>query len=157
MSQAGTAAPSLAVAIVVLAWVLYRQLTTRPLRKQSWAAIILILVGGADTVQFTSRITPSARDAGFLLLSAVVGAGLASVRGLTVRIWADGDQVLRRGTILTALLWLISIAQHIVIGRLASDGLASATLLLYFGLVLAVQQQVLLVRARSQGLFPVSA
>jgi hypothetical protein len=84
------------------------------------------------------------------VLSLIIGIALAAVRALTIRIWADGDQVLRRGTVLTALLWVVSLAQHMIVGGLL---LGDATLLIYFGLVLIAQQQVLMVRARSQGLF----
>lgn len=151
MNQAGIA--NIVVSLAVLAWILYRQLSTRPLREQSRIALILIVVGAAEAVPIMNHNPPSLHDAGFLLLSALIGIALAAVRALTVRIWADGDRVLRRGTIPTALLWLASIAQHLAVGFFVADGLGNATLLVYFGLVLAAQRQVLMIRARSQGLF----
>ena len=57
-----------------------------------------------------------------------------------------------RGTILTALLWPASLVQHVVVTASIAGGLASPTLLIYFGMVLAAQHQILMIRARSQGL-----
>lgn len=153
MTQSSIPIPSIVITLVVLVFVLYRQLTTRPLRERSWIPVVLVVIGAVDTVQVVSRSVPSLRDTGILLLSIVIGIALAALRALTVKIWADGDQVLRRGNVLTALLWLVSLAQHVVFGGLASPALVSATLLIYFGLVLAAQQYLLLIRALSRGLF----
>lgn len=152
MNHAGSAVPGIVIALAVLALVLWRQLTTRPLRERPLIAVILVLLGVADTVPAASRTTPSPRDAGLLLLSLAIGIALAALRALTVRIWADGDRVLRRGTILTALLWLASLAQHVTVTASVSGGLGNTTLLIYFGLVLIAQHQILMIRARRRGL-----
>jgi hypothetical protein len=140
--------PTFFIALVMLVLVLYLQLTTHPLRERSLIAIILVVVGAANTASVLSQITPSLPDIGLLVLSLIIGIALAAVRALTIRIWADGDQVLRRGTALTALLWVVSLVQHMIVGGLL---LGDATLLIYFGLVLIAQQRVLMIRARSQG------
>lgn len=132
--------------------VLYLQLSTRPLRERPLTAVILVIAGAAETVPAASRIPLSLRDTGLLLLSLVIGIALAAVRALTMRIWADGDRVLRRGTILTALLWPASLVQHVVVTASVAGGLASSTLLIYFGLVLAAQHPIRMIRARSRGL-----
>jgi hypothetical protein len=142
--------PTFVIALAVLVLVLYLQLTTRSLRERSLIAVILVVVGAANSASVLSHISPSLRDIGLLVLSLTIGISLAAVRALTIRIWADGDQVLRRGTVLTALLWVVSLAQHMIVGGLL---LGDATLLIYFGSVLIAQQQVLMIRARSQGLF----
>lgn len=152
MNQAGSAVPGIVMALVVLVLVLWRQLSTRPLRERPLIAVILVLLGVAQTVPVASRSTLSPRDAGLLLLSLAIGIALAALRALTVRIWADGDRVLRRGTILTALLWLASLAQHVTVTASVSGGLGNTTLLIYFGLVLIAQHQILMIRARRRGL-----
>lgn len=121
MNHAGSAVPGIVIALVVLVLVLWRQLSTRPLRERPLVAVILVLLGVAETVPVASRSTLSPRDAGLLLLSLAIGIALAALRALTVRIWADGDRVLRRGTILTALLWLASLAQHVTVTASVSD------------------------------------
>ena len=152
MNQSSIPVPNFVIALAVLMPVLYLQLSTRPLRERPLTAVILVIAGAAETVPAASRITLSLRDTGLLLLSLIIGIALAAVRALTIRIWADGDRVLRRGTILTALLWPASLVQHVVVTASVAGGLASPTLLIYFGLVLAAQHQILMIRARSQGL-----
>lgn len=144
---------NIAITIAVLLWVLYRQLSTRPIKERSKVGIILIGVGVVETLVMLQHGTPTAEDIGLLLLSLLIGIGLAAVRATTVKIWSTHGVALRRGTILTALLWLVSIAQHLAVEHFISDGLGEATLLIYLGFVLAAQQRILIVRAKSRGLF----
>jgi hypothetical protein len=145
------------IAVVVLAWVLSRQLSVRRLQERSRVGLILLLIGVIETAHFLSSHSLAARDVVLLIASAAVGCGLAVVRAFTVRIWADQGEVLRQGTVWTAALWLVSIGQHLLLDSLVSvDGLAQTSLLAYFGLVLLVQQTVLVDRARKYGHFPVA-
>ena len=87
---------------------------------------------------------------GTLLVGAV---GLGILRGLTVRIWAAGNWVLRQGTAVTMVLWLLSLAVHFagdVFGAHAHDGsgLEASSFLLYLGLTLGVQTAVVHRRAQ---------
>ena len=86
--------------------------------------------------------------AGSLILAAVFGVA----RALTVRVWRQNGQLMRQGTWLTAVLWILSVAAHhgydaLVAGHLTGkngSSVGNATILLYLVISLTVQQFVLL-------------
>lgn len=59
-----------------------------------------------------------------------------------------------QGTWVTALLWVARLGQHLLLDTLVAPGLGSASLLLYFGVVIFAQRLVVLGRARARGLVP---
>lgn len=138
---------NLAVTALVLIWLLSRQLTARPLRDKSRIGIILAVIGFFGTVSFFSGKHLGAKDAGVLLLTLVLGGALAAVRAYTVRLWDEGGGTYRQGGVLTAVLWIVAIGLHLLVDSLVTPGLGSATVLLYLGVVLLVQRQVLMARA----------
>jgi hypothetical protein len=72
------------------------------------------------------------------------------VRAVTVRIWRQDGRVLRQGTWLTALLWLVSIGSHLAIGAVqhgSAAAAAGAATLAFLGVTLGAQQLVLRARA----------
>ncbi|MEW2549918.1 hypothetical protein AB0910_29830 [Streptomyces sp. NPDC047002] len=140
---------NLAVTAAVLAWLLVRQLSERPLKEKSRVALVLVVVGAVETVAFAGHHPLSGHDAAILLASLLVGVGLATVRAFTVRLAVRGGQVVRRGTWLTGLLWIAGIAQHFLMDTTVAAGLGQVTILLYFGVVLLAQRQVLNARART--------
>ena len=140
-------AVNLLIAAVVLLWILARQLRTRPVRERSRIGIILTLVGAVETYAFVSGHRLGVADLSWVLLSLVIGIGLAVLRAFTVRIWRAGDVVLRRGTWVTAVLWLVAAGQHLLIDHFVSPGFSDSSLLLYLGIVLTVQQLVVVGRA----------
>lgn len=143
---------NLAVTGVVLAWLLVRQLSVRPLKERSHLALILVVGGLIGAAEFFGNHRPGPAEVVLPLLSLVVGIGLAAVRAYTMRLWRQDGEVLRQGTWVTAVLWLVSIGQHLLVDRLVLAGAGSATLLLYFGVVLGAQRQVLLLRAQKAAL-----
>ena len=85
-----------------------------------------------------------------LILGALLvfdAAGLGAVRALTVRLWRSGGVVLRQGTWVTMVLWVVGAGVHALVGALAN--ISDSTLLIYLGVTLAAQQLVL--QARVQG------
>lgn len=145
MNSSGSA--NLAITALVLIWLLSRQLTARPLRDKSRIGFILGAVGIVGTVSFFSGRQLGAKDAGVLVLTLLLGGALAAVRAYTVRLWNEDGQTYRQGGILTAVLWIAAIGLHLLVDSLVTPGLGSATVLLYFGVVLLVQRQVLIARA----------
>lgn len=162
---AGIGIPSLPIAVIALAVVIYLQSTTRPLRERSWVpvAIFLIVIGAIDAAslvtyfmihlpgQPVSVVAYIGWHMASDLVPLVIAVALAIARAYTMRIWADGDRVLRRGTVWTALLWLAALLQHQAM-IFTGDLLAAATLLVYLGLGLIAQQRTLIIRARRRGL-----
>jgi hypothetical protein len=122
--------------------------------------IILAIVGLVEFVDFLnghprgdSRIV--AAVVGSLVLAAVLGA----VRAPTVRVWRGQDgQLLRKGTWLTAVLWVVAFAAHLgydylvaghVTGKNGGD-VGNATVVLYLVVSLTVQRYIMLARAARQ-------
>jgi hypothetical protein len=138
-----------AVAAVILVWLLSRQLSTRPLREKSRLGLVLIVVGAVETVSFVSKHPLHGGDVGIAALSLAIGVALAAARGFTVSVWREGTEYFRKGNLVTAVLWIAGIGLHLLLDDLAGSGLGSATILLYVGVVLAVQNAVLMSRSRT--------
>ena len=143
---------NIVIAVLVLAFLLSRQLAVRPLRERSMVGLVLVVAGLVEAAQFLTAHHPGAGDVALLVLSLAIGCALAAVRALwTIRLWVQNGRTLRQGTALTALLWVVSLGQHLAVDKVVLAGAGSATVLLYLGVVLVVQQEVLVVRARRSG------
>ncbi|MFC8732946.1 hypothetical protein ACFT5B_10840 [Luteimicrobium sp. NPDC057192] len=153
-------AVNVVLGLLVLAWVLSRQVQKRPVTPSSFRVpVILAAVGPYETASFVRDAAPSSGVpvgvVALLVLGVVVGGALAAVRGYQMRVWRDTDgTVVRQGTALTVLLWLVAIAAHLGID-VAIDhvshplaGLGSVSLVLYLGVVLGIQGLVVQHRAQ---------
>lgn len=150
MTTSGISATNVLVALVVLFLVLRRQLTARPLQDKSRLGLILAIVGALETLHFVSNQHLASRDMTLLVISLAIGLGLAALRAYTIRLWRQDGQTYQQGNLLTAALWIISLALHVAIDAMAKPGLGSVSILLYFGIVIVAQQQLLQARARSR-------
>jgi hypothetical protein len=137
------------IAAAVLILILVRQLRTQPLRGRSRLALILAVVGVVQTSEFIGEHSLDLSDVSWLALSLAIGVALAVVRSYTVKIWVADGVLLRRGTWVTALLWIVAVAQHLLIDQFVSPGFGDASLLVYFGLMIGAQHLVLMSRSRS--------
>jgi hypothetical protein len=101
---------------------------------------------------------------GSLLLAAAFGAA----RAPTIRVWRENGQLLRKGSWLTAALWVAALAAHLgydylVAGHITGKNggnVGDATVLLYLVVSLTVQRFVLLhrvARQEAEGQVPVGA
>lgn len=143
---------NIVITVLVLAFLLTRQLSARPLRDRSLIGLILVLVGLVGSAQFFTKNHPGAGDVALLVVSLAIGVALAAVRALwTVRLWVQDGRTMRQGSALTAVLWVVSLGQHLAMDKLVMTGAGTATILLYFGIVLMVQREVLLMRAKRSG------
>jgi len=96
----------------------------------------------ANQIQFT------AQSIGILAISLIVLAGgFGAARALTSRIWIENGIKMRRGTVLTFTLWIITMAAHIYLDTLVKG--SDITTLLYMGISLYVQQRVIVMRANN--------
>jgi hypothetical protein len=150
---------NLIIGIAVLALVLSRQLVTRRLSESYRLSVILAVIG---IVEFADFLNGHPRDDGGIA-AAVVGslalaAAFGAVRALTVRVWRENGQLLRRGTWLTAALWIVSLAAHLgydylVAGHVTGKNggnIGDATIILYLVVTLTVQRFILLNRVARQ-------
>jgi hypothetical protein len=143
--------------VAVLAWVLYRQRSLRrvPLRFGAQLPVLIAVFGVIELVDYTNSHDVRGDVVLVTLASVLVGAGLlGALRAYTVRLYGGpGGRVLRQGTWLTMALWLVSVAVHfgafsLVDALHGTTGIASASLLLYLAVSIAVQNNVVRHRAR---------
>lgn len=148
----------LIIGVAVLALVVYRQLAVRRVRENYRIVAILAVIGviqlyryfGSSGAHFGGKIAVAL--VGSLVLAAVMGV----LRAVTVRLWrGDDGQLLRRGTWLTAVLWVVAVAAHLGLDLLVTGGPAgqqgsvgNASIVLYLAVSFGVQQLVLLNRAQ---------
>lgn len=137
-----------AIGVVVLAWLFRRQLTARPVRERLTGALVLTAIGAVqtiDTFPLQQRITLT--TLAVLSASVVVGLALSAARAYSMRLTVVQGTLMRQGTVVTALLWLLSVASHVVLGRADPVHSGTASLLAYIGLSLLAQQVVVRIRA----------
>ncbi len=147
-------AANIIIGLLVLGWIVTKQVTRQPLTTKTRLSLILGLIGLAETWSFAQHTHLTGHDVALTALSMAVGVGLALVRARTVRVWADDASVWQQGTWVTAALWVAGIAQHLLIDSQVARGLGTASLLLYFGIVIFAQRVVIVARARTRGLVP---
>ncbi len=147
--------------LVALAWLLWRQVQRRQIggrggrgggRRQ--VGVVLLVIGAVEFAGFAQRSHLTALSIAILGVSFAVGAGLGAVRAFTVRLWVEDGRLLRQGTAITVLLWLVAVGLHLgsdyTVRRAGGPaGAGSASMLLYLGLAFTVQSFVLRHRARA--------
>jgi hypothetical protein len=145
---------SLALGVVVIFFVLLGQSRMRamPRRLRLRLPVVLGVIGLFDIASYTGDHHPTSADYLWVLGTLAVGAVLLGViRALTIRVWASNQWVVRQGTPLTMVLWVVSLALHLLVdggaGHHGASGLEQASLLLYLGLTIGVQTYVLHRRA----------
>jgi hypothetical protein len=152
-------AVSLVIGLAVLALVLYRQLATRRLSESYRLSIILAVIGAVQFVDFLKGHPGNPGGITEAVVGSLVLAGAFGVaRAITVRVWRQGGLLMRKGTWITAILWIIAVAAHygyddLVAGHITGkngSSVGNATVLLYLVISLTVQQFVLLARVKRQ-------
>ncbi|MEU8630601.1 hypothetical protein AB0C38_00415 [Amycolatopsis sp. NPDC048633] len=146
------------VGLVVVAWILWRQVQQRPVREDRKPTVLLILlVLGVVALGAYFKKEPATGLAIALLAgSLVLAAGFGVVRGYTVRLWRQDGVLFRQGTWLTILLWLAAIGSHLGLDVLidsGAKGLGGASILLYLAVSLGAQRLVVQARATRLGSF----
>ncbi len=145
---------SIVVGLVVLVWLLWRQAQVRELRHDRGylLPLALVAIGVVQIVGYERDHPLAGAGIALLVLSIVVAAGFAIVRATTVRVWLHDGRLLRQGTGMTIILWLVALAVHLggdhLIAPHDADRIGSVSLLLYLGVSLAVQRFALGERAR---------
>jgi hypothetical protein len=158
--MSGANLTNLIIGIAVLALLLSRQLVTRRLSESYRLSVILAIIG---IVEFADFLNGHPNDDGGIATavvgSLVIAAVFGAVRALTVRVWRGEDgHLLRKGTWLTAVLWVLSLAAHLgyddlVAGHITGKNggnVGDATVLLYLVVTLTIQRFVLLRRVARQ-------
>ena len=158
--MSGANLTNLVIGIAVVVLLLSRQLATRRLSENYRLSVILAIIGVVQFAEFLNGHQKgdggiAAAVVGSLVIAAVFGAA----RAVTVRVWrGDGGQLLRKGTWVTGVLWILSLAAHLgyddlVAGHIAGKNggnVGDATILLYLVVTLTIQRFILLRRAARQ-------
>jgi hypothetical protein len=144
------------VGVAVLALLITRQLQPRPVRSGFRVPLILGIIGLVELFSFMRREHGGAGIVASLAGSLVIAAVLGAIRARTVRLWLKDGQPWRKGTWLTAVLWIVSLAAHLGYDNVVAgkSGLGNATILLYLAVTFVAQRLVL--EARADRLRPVA-
>lgn len=144
--------------LLVLALILRRQLRVRPVREDARIGMILVLLAflGVSSMSRTLHGHHVSHSVIAVLVASLLVAGLlGGIRGLTVQVWREpGGQALRKGTAVTAGLWIAAIAVHIgadiwLDGLSDIAGLGASSIMVYLAITWAAQGFVVRERASS--------
>jgi hypothetical protein len=141
--------------LLVVAVIIIRQLTVRPVREDSRMVLVLVLGAyGLVAIGRTLRGHHVSVAAMAVLVASLVGAAaLGGMRALTVRVWRDqSGQLVRRGTAITAALWIVSLAVHLGADMWLTKltniaALGASTIAIYLAVTWGTQATVLRSRA----------
>ena len=143
-------------ALVVLR-VLGRQLVGSVVTVRSLVLMpaILIVIGVGSAASAVSLARPG--ELLFFLLDAVIVVGLGLARGASTRLSLRDGALFQKGTALTLVLWLTTIAVRVGAGFAGhwlgvAGTLTTASMLLLFGATIAAQNAVIYYRAQQQRL-----
>jgi hypothetical protein len=157
--MSGANLTNLIVGIAVLVLFLGIQLRTRRLSESYRLSIILVVIGIVEFANFLKgHPNHDGGIAAALVGSLVIAAVFGAIRALTVRVWRENGQLLRKGTWITAVLWILSLAAHLgyddlVAGHITGKNggnVGDATVLLYLVVTLTIQRFILLNRVSRQ-------
>jgi hypothetical protein len=146
---------SIGIGVLVLAFILVRQVQKRSVREdRPILPLILLVIGVIELVDFVDAHPVHGTGIAMLGASLVVAAGFGAIRAYTVRLWREDGTLYRQGNWLTIVLWLVAIGVHfgadVLIDHSGSaKGLATAALTLYLAVSFGVQRFVVRARAAS--------
>jgi hypothetical protein len=152
-------AVDLLLGILVFGYIIVRQIRARPVRSfNPGLPLILGVIGVVELVSFVKTDHDKAALVATLAGSLVLAAVMGGVRASTVRIWSDAGVAWTRGTWITIVLWVVSLASHLAYDYLLTGkderGLGSASILLYLAVTFAVQRLIVQYRAQRLRLAP---
>lgn len=135
--------------LVILVYILYRQLRTREVKVEARSYVIILLIGVYlfGHALANKQVVLTGQTIGILAIIFIfLAVGLGAVRGLSCKLWKEGTVFYRKGTILTLTLWAFTVGAHIFLDRFIDGGQYST--LLYLGLSLYTQHRVVLQRTK---------
>jgi hypothetical protein len=148
-----TTVVSIVVGVALAALLVVRQLRAQPVNANFRLPLILGIIGLIEVTNYLQKDHIGSIAIVALVGSLVLAAGLGAIRAATVQVWMQGGQPWRKGTWLTGVLWVVSLAAHFGLDYLIdphspNGGVAGASILLYLAVTYTIQR--LIVQARAQ-------
>ena len=147
-------AASLLIGVLVLGLVIWRQLIPRRVRSNMRIVLVLAVIGLIQTGQYLHGRHLDATLIAEILGSLVLAGLFGLARAATVKLFLRDGQWWSRGSWVTAILWVVSVAAHLGFDYLVgghgtgSTSFGNATLLLYLAVTFAVQRMVVIARSQ---------
>lgn len=129
-----------AVIVLVLIWVIYRQLRTQEVEYKPILSIILMIVGAQQGLQSVPNLTKNPSALTILLLGSASALIFGYLRARSYKYWTENHKVLRRGNLITLALWIVSFAVKFALSKI--DGNAGNFTLFEVGLTLFAQRMI---------------
>ena len=145
---------SLLIGVLVLGLVIWRQLIPRRVRSNMRIVLVLAVIGLIQTGQYLHGRHLDATLFAEILGSLVLAGMFGLARAATVKLFLRDGQWWSRGSWVTAILWVVSVAAHLGFDYLVgghgtgSTSFGNATLLLYLAVTFAVQRMVVIARSQ---------
>ena len=145
---------SLLIGVLVLGLVIWRQLIPRRVRSNMRIVLVLAVIGLIQTGQYLHGRHLDATLFAEILGSLVLAGLFGLARAATVKLFLRDGQWWSRGSWVTAILWVVSVAAHLGFDYLVgghgtgSTSFGNATLLLYLAVTFAVQRMVVIARSQ---------
>ncbi len=148
------------IALLVLGWIIFRQLRARPVKERNAYTVMLVLgvLGLYQIGTLAGKLPIPASAYTALVVGLGSGAFFGWLRGRLVRVWRQDGALFRQGNWLTVLLWVGGLLVHLGIDRVggllapasqqvAATALGTSGILLYLAVALAAQRFATLRRA----------
>ena len=147
-------------AVLVLLWIVFRQLRARPVKERNAYTVMLVLgvLGLYQIATLAGKVPVPASAYVALVIGLGSGAFFGWLRGRLVRVWRQDGALFRQGNWLTVLLWIGGLLVHLGIDRVgvllapasqqaAASACGTNGILLYLAVALAAQRSATLRRA----------
>ena len=136
-------AVTIALAVLLVGFVIWQQVRTRPINPRQLVIPPLILAFLGITNLSGHPPDSAAADAA-LAASVLTGLVFGVARGISTRVWWSNGELLRKGTTVTLVLWAVAIVVRLLITVVARrQGVAASVttgeIPLFLGITLAAQ------------------
>lgn len=149
------------VVALVLTLIILRILRPRPLGRKALtpANIVLAVLAIMAIVPGLSELQPFGSQAlatlALSVMTLALAIGAAWFRGSTVRVWREGSQIMRQGSTVTVIAWILWVVVHFLLDLWISHVSPSeqlATGVMYAGLAVSLAAQGMNIHNRANAL-----
>lgn len=145
-------AVTILIAALLLVFIIYQQLRTRPINPRQ-LVVLPAFLAFLGIVNLNQHPPSSAAAATVLGVSVVTALVFGVARGITTQIWWSEGQLLRKGSTVTLLLWIVGIGLRLVVAVVArregvANNVTTGEIPFFLGVTLAAQNLVIWYRGQ---------